>query len=179
MLAYVLVGKSTRLPGKHTIEVLPGRRLIDIVLANLRSMGLDVVVYSKIPIEVDAPVIRDRTSWILESIISLFDYDDEFLLFGGDMPLVRGEAVDMLLKAREPGFSVVPRWRETGYLEPLHAHYSSTVRDCLRGARSLTTGLRECPWVKFISADDMPRESFFNVNTEEDMEKFRSIISPH
>lgn len=82
MKAFVLVGKSTRLPGKHLIEVLPGKRLIDLVVENLQNLGLDVVVYSKIPLDLHAPVLCDKSPWILESVISLLKMDDSLLLFG-------------------------------------------------------------------------------------------------
>ncbi len=176
MKAYVLVGISRRLPGKHLMEVAPGKRLIDKVVENLLSLGLDVEVYSKIPLELDVPVIEDRTSWIVESILSLFRRDDYFFVFGGDMPLVRREAVEQLLN-NPKGESVVPRWEQTGYLEPLHALYSADIEPCLRGARSLTTALRKCPGVRFVRAEDMPPETFFNVNTREELERLRALIA--
>ncbi len=176
MRAYVLVGKSSRLKEKHFIEVFPGKRLIDLVVENLRALGLDVIIYSKIPVEIDAPVIIDKSEWILPSIISLLERDDGFFVFGGDMPLVRREAVEILLEKYSAGKTVVPIWSETGYLEPLHAIYSSTSLECLRNAESLTQGLKNCRNVEFVPAEDMPVESFFNVNTSEDLEKLKGML---
>ncbi len=172
----MLVGNSRRLPKKHLIEVLPGMRLIDLVVENLRKIGLEVVIYSKYPFPVDAEMIIDREAWILPSIVSLFSRDSEFFLFGGDMPLIKKEAVEILLNNYEEGKSVVPRWRATGYLEPLHAIYSSSSLPCLKGAPSLTLGLKKCAAVKFIPADEMLTETFFNVNTAEDLENLRRIL---
>jgi len=173
--AYVLVGLSRRLPGKHTMKVISGKRLIDLVVDNLQNMGLDVVVYSKIPLDLDVPVLHDESSWILESVVSLLKMDDSFLLFGGDMPLVRMEAVKLLLK-NYGHTSVVPRW-SNGYLEPLHAYYARSAIKCLEGARSLTLGLQNCPYVNFVPAEKMPEETFFNVNTRNDMELLKRILA--
>ncbi len=174
MKAYVLVGISRRLPGKHFIEVAPGKRLIDIVVDNLLSIGLDVVVYSRIPFEAEVPVIIDKSSWILESVISLIN-EEPFFLFGGDMPTVKKEAVEMMLSEFN-GKSLVPRWPDTGYLEPLHAIYSLSVLPCLQGAKSITSGLSSCEAMEFIDAFILPEETFFNVNTPLDMERLRRII---
>ncbi len=176
MRAYVLVGKSSRLRGKHLIDVIPGKRLIDIVVENIRAMGLEPVIYSKIPLEIDAPVIRDSSPWILPAIISLLEKDDGFFVFGGDMPLIRREAVEAMLSRFSPGKTIVPKWRETGYLEPLHAIYSRNSLSCLENARSLTSGLKNCPTVEFVPADEFPRETFFNVNTADDLEKLRGLL---
>ncbi len=177
MRAYVLVGKSSRLPKKHLIEVIPGKRLIDLVVENLQSIGFDVVIYSKIPLDVNVPVIEDRTSWILESVCSLFDFDNEFLVFGGDMPLVRRKAIAMLFEQWDGENGMVPRWSDTGYLEPLHAIYTKRMLPCLCSAKSLTKGIEKCSAVKFVPAEKMPQDTFFNINTSEDLEKLRSMLS--
>ena len=177
MKAYVLVGVSSRLPGKHIIEVIPGKRLIDIVVENLQHMGLDVVIYSRIPLKVDVPVIEDKTSWILEAVCSLLRQNNHFLLFGGDMPLIAGEAVETLIMHWDGRNGVVPRWDSTGYLEPLHAIYTRQMLPCLCNAESLTKGIQSCPYVRFISAEEMPEETFFNVNTQDDMRRLRGMLS--
>ena len=177
MRAYVLVGKSSRLPKKHLVEVLPGKRLIDLAIENLQNIGVEVIIYSKIPLDANAPVIEDKSSWILESVCSLFNFTDEFLLFGGDMPLVRKEAVAMLFEQWDGKNGVVPRWSDMGYLEPLHAIYTKKMLSCLCNAKSLTKGIENCPEVKFVSAEKMPQDTFFNVNTKEDLEKLRGMLS--
>jgi molybdopterin-guanine dinucleotide biosynthesis protein A len=173
--AYVLVGKSRRLPGKHFIEIFPGKRLIDIVVDNLLSLGLEVIIYSRIPFDANVPVLMDRSEWILESVISLVEREP-FFLFGGDMPTVKKEAVELMLEAHKSKFSVVPRWSDTGYLEPLHAIYTPETKECLKGAKSLTYGLKNCPYVRFVPAELMPKETFFNVNTSEDLSRLITTL---
>jgi len=175
--AYVLVGKSSRLPKKHLIEVLTGKRLIDLVVENLQNIGLDVVIYSRIPLNANVPVIEDKSSWILEAVCSLFNFSDYFLLFGGDMPLVRREAIAMLFEQWEGKNGVVPRWNDTGYLEPLHAIYTMQMLPCLCNAKSLTKGIENCSAVKFVPAENMPEETFFNVNTKDDLDRLRKMLS--
>ncbi len=176
MKAYVLVGNSKRLKKKHLIEVVPGKRLIDIVAENLQNLGLDVVIYSKYSFETEFPLILDSSPWILPSIISLFSLDSEFFVFGGDMPMVQKEAIENIISSFDGEHTVVPRWRNTGYLEPLHALYTSSSLSCLKNGTSLTGALSECPAVRFVPAEEMPAMTFFNVNTAEDMEKLREML---
>ena len=175
--AYVMVGNSERLPKKHLRYVMDGMRLIDLVVDNIRSMGFRVIVYSKYPLDVNAEVILDSSTWLGEALYNILQSDDSFFVFGGDMPLIRREAVEMIIREGNLEITTVPRWRKTGYLEPLHAFYRSDVAQCFRRGKSLTEMILGCPRVKFVSADNMPRESFFNVNTEDDLNKLRKLLA--
>lgn len=176
MRAYVLVGISKRLTSKHTRFVLKNKRLIDLVIDNLISIGIEPIIYSKVPIESTVPVIIDNSKWLVESIYSLLKRDDGFFVFGGDMPLIRKEAVNYILK-RFCGKTIIPYWKKTGYLEPLHGIYTRSVAPCLKDARSLTCGLKNCQNVDFITAENLPEETFFNVNTLDDLELLKKIVS--
>ncbi len=187
-IAVVMVGKSKRLPGKHFLNVIEGKRLIDVVIENLKKLNFEVIVYSKCDISVDAEVIKDESPWILPSFLNLFEIlDENVFIFGGDMPFIKKEAVEIIEKYIEPDFSVVPRWEKTGFLEPLHAYYDISIKACIKeelessDKPSLTGAIRRCRFVKYISAESMPQESFFNINTFEDFEKFRQafIYRPH
>ncbi len=145
------------------------------VIENLVNMGIDPIIYSKVPIESTVPVISDNSRWLGEAIVSLLEHDDGFFVFGGDMPLIREDAVSYIIK-RFHGKTIIPRWKKTGYLEPLHGIYTRSVAPCLKGARSLTYGLKQCKSVDFISAENLPKETFFNVNTLEDLELLKKII---
>ncbi len=179
MHAYVLVGRSHRLPHKHLMEILPGKRLIDLVVENLKNIGLEVVIYSKFPIEADAPVVMDHSTWILPAVLSLLEMDEGFFLFGGDMPLIKKEAVKTMLQAWDGVSTMVPRWSDTGYLEPLHAIYTRAAKVCLRNGKSLSLALKNCPAVKFLSAETLPKETYFNVNTSQDLENLKTILAKH
>ncbi len=44
----VMVGKSKRLPNKHFLNVIENKRLIDVVIENLKNLNFKVIVYSKL-----------------------------------------------------------------------------------------------------------------------------------
>ncbi len=175
----MLVGHSRRLPRKHLMEILPGKRLIDLVVENIKNIGLEVIVYSKFPIDVNAPVVIDRSSWILPAVVSLFEMNKKFFLFGGDMPLVKKEAVETMLHAWDGVSTMIPMWSDTGYLEPLHAIYTRAAEPCLRNGKSLSLALKNCPAVKFLPAESMAKETYFNVNTHKDLENLKTILAKH
>ena len=182
MRAYVMVSRSKRLPEKHLIEIIPEKRLIDLVIENLKSLHFEVLVYSTYDIEVDAKVIKDNSTWILPSIVSLLKRDSEFFLFGGDMPLVRKEAIEIMREYMEGDKTLIPKWSKTGYLEPLHGFYTSSSLPCFveemrrKEKASLTHALKNCLSVKFVPAELMPEETFFNVNYPEDVWRLREIL---
>ena len=171
-----MVGVSKRLPNKHLLKVWNNRRLIDIVIGNLKKLNLDVVLYSKIMLDVDAPVIMDNSEWILESIVSILKRDSGVFIFGGDMPTVSAEAVELLI-SRYRGRTVIPRWRKSGFLEPLHGIYCDSVIPCLEGAASITAGLKNCQMVDFVDAELLPPQTFFNVNTRGDMDRLVRLFN--
>ncbi len=182
-IAVVMVGKSKRLSGKHFLNVTEEKRLIDVVIENLKKLNFEVIVYSKCDVSVDAEVIRDESPWILPSFLNLFEIlDENVFIFGGDMPFIKREAVEIMEKHIEPYYSVVPRWEKTGFLEPLHAYYNISIKACIKeelessGKPSLTGAIIRCRFVKYISAESMPQDSFFNINTFEDFEKFRQAF---
>ncbi len=186
MLAVVFVGTSRRFPGKHFVEVKPGLRMIDLVVDRLRAIGLDVLVYSKVFFRCSAPLMIDRESWILPSFISLLRKlgdkgISEIIAIGGDMPLICGEGIDLLLRRfSNCDVAVVPRWRN-GYMEPLHAIYRSAMarflEDALKGGiMSLHGAIEKTPCVKFIEAELFPSDVFFNVNVPGDLMRLREIL---
>ncbi|NJF25791.1 molybdenum cofactor guanylyltransferase MobA [Thermococcus sp. Bubb.Bath] len=101
---------------------------------------------------------------------------DAFVV-AGDMPLLVPEFIDFIIesfqKAKKP--ACVPRWGN-GYLEPLHAAYSSSFRGFLEerinsGNYAINQAIRESD-ACYVEIEKLPegwRESFFNVNTREDL----------
>ncbi|MCD6363570.1 MAG: molybdenum cofactor guanylyltransferase [Synergistetes bacterium] len=186
MLAVVFVGTSRRFPGKHFIEVRPGLRMIDLVISRLRAIGLDVLVYSKISFNCSVPLIKDNERWILPSLASLLEGlaergIKEVIAVAGDMPLISGEGINLLINSlSDCDLAVIPRW-ENGFMEPLHAIYRSGIapffKDALEsGISSLHGAIERSPWVKFIEAELFPSEAFFNVNEPGDLIKLRSKL---
>ncbi len=178
----LMVGKSKRLPGKHFIEVLPGKRLIDIVVNNLQKTNMEVFIYSKIPFKINVPLIMDEQSWILPSVINLIkEIDDDLFIFGGDMPFISRFAIKKILENAENKNAVIPRWKN-GFVEPLRSFYRKEIVGCLETALnkkkgSLHEAIFECDNVKYIPAEELPEETFFNVNTYNDLKKMREILA--
>ncbi len=172
-LAAVLVGKSRRLPGKHLRIVYDGKRLIDMVVENLTSMGFKVIIYSTYHFDAPAPLILDTSTWIFPAVVNLLKkFGEPMFIFGGDMPLVEKKAVEMMMKHTDHRI-VVPRWRN-GYLEPLHAYYTPHVLpvfegELQRGGASLHSAIQKCRDTYYMSAEEMGERTFFNVNTLEDL----------
>lgn len=175
----VLVGNSKRFPKKHLMRV-GEKRLIDIVVENLMSMEFDVFVYSKYEFPISVPIIYDDEPWILPSLIHLLkEFGKGIFVFGGDMPLIRREAVEKMIP-HVSHTAVVPRWKN-GYLEPLHAYYSPRIINAFEKEMkyekpSLHDAILKCKDVHYVRAESMPELTFFNVNVPEDLESLKNIM---
>ncbi len=161
----------------HTIEKLEVVKRIDEVVIvtskdnaeKLRGFGYQVIL-DELPV---GPI---------GGIYTALSLGDAFVV-AGDMPLLIPEFVDFIVerfeRAKKP--ACVPRW-SNGYLEPLHAAYSSDFKDFLRekietGQYAINRAIRESE-ACYIEIESLPeewRESFFNVNTREDLRRIRGI----
>lgn len=103
------------------------------------------------------------------------------LVVAGDMPLIVPELLDFMIdkfNTRKPK-ALVPIWPNR-FLEPLHAIYSKEIIGSLENAiknrvYSLQNILRKEKGVEFLRIENLPKEwqeSFFNVNTWEDLAEF-------
>jgi len=179
LTAVVLVGKSKRFPNKH-LRYIGGKRLIDLVVENLKNIGFDVLVYSKYPFPISAPLILDEHDWLLPSLISLIKkLRRGIFVFGGDMPLVQMEAVERMISHLNHTI-VVPRWKN-GYLEPLHAYYTPKIipafeEEMTSKNPSLHGAIKRCRDVHYIPAEELPSLTFFNVNTPQDFAHLKELL---
>ncbi len=177
--AVVLVGNSHRFPKKH-LKYVGKRRLIDLVVKNLKNIGFDVVVYSKYEFSISVPIIIDEEPWILPSLVYLLKKIAKgIFIFGGDMPLIQREAVKKMMPHLSHAV-VVPKWKN-GYLEPLHAYYTPKIISLLEEVMvsekpSLHSAIRKCRDAYYLEAENMPKLTFFNVNTPEDFEALKNIL---
>ncbi|MCD6524860.1 MAG: molybdenum cofactor guanylyltransferase MobA [Thermococcus sp.] len=167
-LLYKINGKPLVL---YTIENLEMAKTIDeiVLIASkdnaerLRKLGYRVVV--------DELLIGP-----MGGVYTALGLGDAFVV-AGDMPLLVPEFVDFIVSnfKKSGKIACVPRW-ENGYLEPLHAAYSRAFREVLEerikdGNYALNRAIRETD-VCYIPIESLPeewRESFFNVNTREDL----------
>ncbi|WP_297469416.1 molybdenum cofactor guanylyltransferase MobA [Thermococcus sp.] len=115
-------------------------------------------------------------------IYTALSLGDAFVV-AGDMPLLVPQFIDFIIGrfSMEKKPVCVPRW-SNGYLEPLHATYSKEFRTFLEEKikskqYAINRAIRESE-ACYIEIESLPeewRESFFNVNTREDLERIRSI----
>ncbi|WP_456423519.1 molybdenum cofactor guanylyltransferase MobA [Thermococcus sp.] len=173
-LLYKIRGKPLIL---YTVEGLETAREIDeIVLVaskdnaeKLKTLGYEVVI--------DELLIGP-----MGGVYTALTLGDAFVV-AGDMPLLVPDFIDFLVfEFRKSGkVACVPRW-ENGYLEPLHSVYSRSFRGILEekinaGDYALNRAIREANpcYVPIESLPEGWRESFFNVNTREDLGRIKGI----
>ncbi|WP_457742731.1 molybdenum cofactor guanylyltransferase MobA [Thermococcus sp.] len=173
-LLYRINGKPLIL---YTVERLEKARKIDeiVLIASrnnvekLKALGYEVVI--------DELLIGP-----MGGVYTALGLGDAFVV-AGDMPLLIPEFVDYIIDEFEKSgkLACVPRW-SNGYLEPLHSAYSKAFREVLEKkiiARdyALNRAIREVNPC-YLSIESLPeewRESFFNVNTREDLGMIRNL----
>ncbi|GAB6135853.1 molybdenum cofactor guanylyltransferase MobA [Thermococcus prieurii] len=155
----------------YTIERLETAKRIDEVILvaskdnaeKLKALGYRVVV--------DELLIGP-----MGGVYTALSLGDAFVV-AGDMPLLVPEFIDYIIEEFENSGKIacVPRW-SNGYLEPLHAAYSRAFREILEakietGNYALNRAIREANpcYLLIESLPEEWRESFFNVNTREDL----------
>ncbi|MCD6503507.1 MAG: molybdenum cofactor guanylyltransferase MobA [Thermoplasmata archaeon] len=103
----------------------------------------------------------------------------EAFVIAGDMPLVVPELVDLIVGLFKSVHCdvCVPMW-PNGFLEPLHAAYSSDIlkrlRESIRHRKYSIQNVIRQSRAYFIKIEKIPQkwhESFFNVNTKEDLKE--------
>jgi molybdopterin-guanine dinucleotide biosynthesis protein A len=177
--AYIALGRATRLPDKFWLPV-EGEPIISRELRVLRGLDLDVAAVSVRDLEhTDLPRLIDRrdagplgvVATILETGVNAF------LLVGGDMPYLDAEGIRLMLR-RFRGRSVVPIGPD-GRDEVLHAIYADVATNTVErlldrggGLRDLVRELEEGPGVDRIAFGEIDPQSFTDIDTFEDYERW-------
>lgn len=191
MTSIVLAGgKSLRLGREKALEEIAGRSLIERVIERLSLLGNEIIVVTSSSDQLpDLGVKRVIDSYPGKgNLVGIYSGLKEVasshsLVVGCDMPFLN---IDLLRYIMElsPGFDVViPRVDEG--VEPLHAVYSKNclapIEVYLRGGRLKIFDL--LPELKVLYVDNAeierfdPRHlSFFNINSEADLERARILL---
>ncbi len=189
MIGAVLAGgKARRFGGNKLLYRINGKSLIEHTVERLRmASGINrvILVTSRENTElgglVGADVLVDELLiGPLGGLYTALEVGDVFAV-AGDMPALVPELIDEIIRRfNESGkMACVPLW-PNGYIEPLHAAYSSAIRPLIEerirlGSYSINSLVRSID-ACYIRIDELPeewKESFFNVNTKRDLELWR------
>lgn len=186
-------GKGLRLGRDKVKEVIGDRNLLQWVVSGLRCFDCDIIIVTS----------QDRSLPSLDSCSRLITVNDTYpdkgslggiytgltfsaseynLVVAADIPFINPDLL-RYMAGLAPGFDlVIPRLGDL--IEPLHAVYS---RNCLpliqkqlhRGELRISALLGSLK-VRYVAGDEIDRFdpghlSFFNINTEADLERARQL----
>ena len=191
MTSIVLAGgKSLRLGREKALEEIGGRSLIERVIERLSLLGNEIIVVTSSSNQLpDLGVKRVIDSYPGKgNLVGIYSGLKEAasshgLVVGCDMPFLNVALLRHLI-ALSPGFDVViPRVDDE--MEPLHAVYSKNclapIEVYLREGRLKIFDLLPELKVRYVDNAEIerfdPRHlSFFNINSEADLERARILL---
>jgi molybdopterin-guanine dinucleotide biosynthesis protein A len=188
-------GMSTRLGRNKALEPLAGQPLIGRVLTLLSSLTDESVVVvndehraAELPLPTDALVAVDvyPDSGSLGGIFTgLQAANGEWaLVVACDMPFLNPSLLSRMLELSD-GYDVVVPILD-GRPEPTHALYSKVciphMEERLQQGKLKITGFYEHVRVRYITESEVDRLdpgrlSFFNVNTQDDLDRAKSLVA--
>jgi len=180
--ALILAGGRSKRFGRDKcgMEIL-GKRLVEYVLERLSfldELRVSLRKDQELKNHLEVPVSFDEgANGPLEGIVSgLRDMTSDYIFITAcDMPLIRRDAVERLFSLSRKWDAVIPVWK-SGYMEPLHAVYRreemlrASEEALRRGERRVASAISKMRRVLRFPAEEFPEETFFNVNSEEDIE---------
>jgi len=176
-------GVGSRIGGDKAVVALDGRPLIDYPLAALRAAGIeevalvakrDTALPSGVPVWLEPDEPRHPLTGLVHALRSAGGRS--VFACAADLVLLDAATVQRVLAAAQAGdLAVVPE--AGGHLQPLCALYAPVALDALRRCET-TTSLKEA--VEALTPRVLPFDDdtpFFNVNTREDLERARVLLS--
>ena len=187
-------GKSRRFGRDKAVEPLGGEALITRVIERLGQISEQTIVVvndeeraSNLPLPESAKVAVDvyPDSGSLGGIFTGLSAADAdwAVVVACDMPFVSVGLFNYMLSLRDGYDAVVPRL--VGRPEPTHAAYSKIclphMESRLRARDLKIAGFFDAVQVRFVPEEDVTRLdpdhlSFFNVNTQEDLERATDVV---
>ncbi len=185
-------GKSSRLGKDKSFLLVDGQPLVARVVEKLSLLSDDLVVVTNNPVRYEplalpARLVPDERRGE-GSLMGLYSglkaaRHSQVLAVACDMPFLSLPLLRYMLPLAEGHDVVIPRVR--GYLEPLHAVYSTTCLPAM--ARLLAEGQHQIiaffheVQVRYVEEDEVDRYdphhlSFINVNTPEDWERVQQLL---
>ena len=185
-------GKSRRLGRYKALETLGGQSLIERVIDRLSPLGTEILVVTAREDQAFPPDLQvKRVSDVypgkgaLVGIYSGLKAASNFysLVVACDMPFLNVALLRYLMGLSSGFDAVIPKLE--GKLEPLHAVYSKDclgpIEDMLGEDRLKVTDLPDRLGVRFVGDKevetfDPEHLSFFNINSESDLERARVLL---
>lgn len=180
-------GKSRRFGEEKCLLEVLGKILVEWVIERLSfldELRIALRYGQRLPERIEIPVSYDSgevgpLGGILEA---LKEMRSEFVFITAcDMPMIRRDAVELLFSLSSSHDAVLPEW-SSGYIEPLHAIYrrEAMIRACeealRKGERRISSAISRLQRVLRFPAESLPKESFFNLNTEEDLKELIKLL---
>ena len=188
-------GLSRRLGRGKAVELVAGQMLIQRVLSRISQVTDEIVVVvndtsraSSLPIGTDAHLVIDMypNSGSLGAIFTglMATHSDWGIVVACDMPFLNIPLLQKILSLRDNHDAVVPLLN--GRPEPIHSAYSKTCLPHIEN-KLQENNLKIATFFNDIDIEYLQQEevekldenhySFFNVNTEQDLETARQIAS--
>ena len=186
-------GKGLRLGRDKVSETIGRRSLLQRVLSNISSLSSDIIIvtakeqsfpqltgYSKLRVITDAYPGKGALGGIYTGLTASESFYS--LVVASDMPFLNPALLEYMIQLAANFDVVTPR--VGSMVEPLHAVYS---KDCLAPIEGLikqgnlkVSDLLPLVRVRYVEAEEIdsfdPKHlSFFNINTEADLETAREI----
>ena len=186
-------GLSRRLGRDKAVELVAGQMLIQRVLSRISQVTEEIVVVvndtsraSTLPIGTDAHLAIDMypDSGSLGAIFTglMASHSDWGIVVACDMPFLNIPLLQRILSLRDNHDAVVPLLN--GRPEPIHSAYSKTCLPHIEN-KLQENNLKIATFFNDINVEYLQQEevemldenhySFFNVNTEQDLETARQI----
>ena len=188
-------GRSRRLGRDKAVELVGGEPLISRVIGRMSEVANEIVVVvngseraSQLPLPQNAMVVVDAypDKGSLGGIFSGLKAgrEDWAIVVACDMPFVNVALLRHILEQADECDAVVPIL--DGRPEPIHAAYSKACLPAIE-KKILADDLKIAGFfddvrVKYVAQDDVDRLdpdhlSFFNINTEQDLERAAELVS--
>jgi len=181
-------GKSSRMKTNKCLIFLNNRRLIEIILLNLKEIFEEIFIvtnspelyfYTGIPLLGDIYPFKGPMAGIH---VALKNSKNDVFAFACDMPFINREMIYKLAENHIYGKKTATVPSFNGEVYPLPGIYSRRVldkmekllRDDKLGMRRFLDDTGAC--VVEVANLDKEGLSFININTEKDLEKIKSLI---
>ena len=187
-------GKSSRLGGNKALQVIGGKTLMQWVIDRLATLTTEIVIATAhgeaIPYSSSATIKTVADSYAgkgpLAGIYSglLASSSSQAIVVGCDTPFLSVGLLEYMTQTSATFDVVVPRIK--GKVEPLCAAYSKNclapIRELLKQNELKIIKLFPMARVRYIEEDDIDRFdpehlSFFNINSQDDLDRARRMAT--